>query len=123
MVIAHVCHNSGCRLHICNGKRQSLETGTHAELVARNGAYAKLYAMQFADDEGNETPPLHRPNPWVRPKNLTQTGSRSRIKLAGTIYRLVAALGAGKSKTAISLPDWSGKVSRSLRVSGTAECR
>ena len=31
-----------------------METGTHAELVAKNGAYAKLYAMQFADDEGNE---------------------------------------------------------------------
>ena len=35
-----------------NGK--ILETGTHAELIARSGAYAKLYAMQFADDEGDE---------------------------------------------------------------------
>ena len=35
-----------------NGK--ILETGTHAELIARRGAYAKLYAMQFADDEGDE---------------------------------------------------------------------
>ena len=31
-----------------------VEQGTHAELVARNGAYAKLYAMQFVDDDGNE---------------------------------------------------------------------
>ena len=35
-----------------NGK--ILETGTHAVLIARRGAYAKLYAMQFADDEGDE---------------------------------------------------------------------
>ena len=35
-----------------NGK--ILETGSHAELIARGGAYAKLYAMQFADDEGDE---------------------------------------------------------------------
>ncbi|NBP71790.1 MAG: ABC transporter ATP-binding protein [Alphaproteobacteria bacterium] len=31
-----------------------LEAGTHAELIARGGAYAKLYAMQFASDQDGE---------------------------------------------------------------------
>ncbi len=31
-----------------------VETGTHAALLARGGAYARLYAMQFADQ--NEAP-------------------------------------------------------------------
>ena len=31
-----------------------LEAGTHAELIARGGAYAKLYAMQFASDQDEE---------------------------------------------------------------------
>ena len=26
-----------------------VESGTHAELLARNGAYARQYALQFAD--------------------------------------------------------------------------
>ena len=29
------------------------ETGTHAELLARNGAYARLYALQFAEEGDN----------------------------------------------------------------------
>jgi len=28
-----------------------IETGTHAELLARNGQYRKLYELQFADEE------------------------------------------------------------------------
>lgn len=31
-----------------------LEAGTHAELIARGGAYAKLFAMQFASDQDGE---------------------------------------------------------------------
>jgi len=31
-----------------------LEAGTHAELIARGGAYAKLFAMQFASDQDEE---------------------------------------------------------------------
>jgi len=28
-----------------------IETGNHAELLARNGQYRKLYELQFADEE------------------------------------------------------------------------
>ena len=34
------------------------ETGTHAELIVRGGAYSKLYAMQFADDDGEASAPV-----------------------------------------------------------------
>jgi len=30
---------------------QTIEQGTHDELLARNGQYRRLYEMQFADDE------------------------------------------------------------------------
>lgn len=33
-----------------------VETGTHTELMARGGAYARLYAMQFSDDDTTELP-------------------------------------------------------------------
>jgi subfamily B ATP-binding cassette protein MsbA len=34
-----------------------LETGTHAELLARGGAYGRLYSSQFRDDESAAPPP------------------------------------------------------------------
>ena len=70
-----------------------METGTHAELVAKNGAYAKLYAMQFADDEGNEPAAVAQACILgFASKHLAQTGSRSRIKLAYcTIYSACVA--------------------------------
>ena len=55
LVIAHrlsTIVDADCIFLMENGR--VMEIGTHAELVARNGAYAKLYAMQFADDDGNE---------------------------------------------------------------------
>jgi ABC-type multidrug transport system fused ATPase/permease subunit len=30
---------------------QIRESGTHAELIARGGTYARLYDLQFADDD------------------------------------------------------------------------
>jgi subfamily B ATP-binding cassette protein MsbA len=33
-----------------------VETGTHAELLARGGAYARLYALQFAGEEDRNSP-------------------------------------------------------------------
>ena len=30
-----------------------VERGTHAELLARNGAYARLHDLQFRDDAGH----------------------------------------------------------------------
>jgi subfamily B ATP-binding cassette protein MsbA len=32
-------------------KGQILQTGTHAELLAKGGTYKKLYELQFADEE------------------------------------------------------------------------
>jgi subfamily B ATP-binding cassette protein MsbA len=34
-----------------------METGTHAELLARDGAYGRLYRSQFRDDEESAVPP------------------------------------------------------------------
>lgn len=36
-------------IHVLDGGRL-IESGSHAELLARNGAYARLYALQFAAD-------------------------------------------------------------------------
>ena len=35
---------------------QVVETGTHAELLARGGPYARLYALQFAGEEDRDAP-------------------------------------------------------------------
>ncbi len=35
---------------------RGVETGTHAELLARAGAYARLYALQFAGEDDRESP-------------------------------------------------------------------
>ena len=36
------------------------ETGTHSELIVRGGAYSKLHAMQFADDDGGAPAPVSK---------------------------------------------------------------
>ena len=36
-------------IHVVEGGRVA-ETGTHAELLRRDGIYARLYALQFADE-------------------------------------------------------------------------
>ena len=49
---------------------QIRESGTHAELLARGGMYARLHDLQFADDE-MLTPAQ------AAPENLTATAERS----------------------------------------------
>ncbi|MBL6946106.1 MAG: ATP-binding cassette domain-containing protein, partial [Rhodospirillales bacterium] len=39
------------------GDGRLLESGTHTELLAREGAYAHLYALQFADQNGDTVDP------------------------------------------------------------------
>ena len=56
VVIAHRLSTvvAADRIYVMDGGRV-IETGTHAELLAAHGAYARLYAMQFADQE--DAPP------------------------------------------------------------------
>ena len=35
---------------------QIVETGTHAELLTKNHTYARLYALQFSEEDSKETP-------------------------------------------------------------------
>ena len=42
-------------IYVVDGGRL-IESGTHAELLRRGGAYARLHAMQFADNENDPTP-------------------------------------------------------------------
>jgi len=41
-------------IYVIDGGR-ILEAGSHAELLAKDGAYARLYALQFADQNGEDT--------------------------------------------------------------------
>ena len=41
-------------IHVID-KGRLIESGTHAELLARGGAYARLYALQFNDGRMPET--------------------------------------------------------------------
>ncbi len=56
VVIAHRLSTvvAADRIYVMDAGRV-IETGTHAELLAAHGAYARLYAMQFADQE--DAPP------------------------------------------------------------------
>jgi subfamily B ATP-binding cassette protein MsbA len=50
LVIAHrlsTIENANRILVLSHGRVE--ETGTHTELLARNGAYARLYRLQFSD--------------------------------------------------------------------------
>jgi subfamily B ATP-binding cassette protein MsbA len=50
---------------------QIAEQGTHAQLLARGGLYAKLYSLQFAAD------PMFAPDPSKRATSLSDTPSMS----------------------------------------------
>jgi len=51
LVIAHRLSTvQGADLICVVDRGRIVESGRHSELLARNGAYARLYAMQFADD-------------------------------------------------------------------------
>jgi subfamily B ATP-binding cassette protein MsbA len=52
LVIAHRLSTvQGADLICVVDRGRIVESGRHAELLARNGSYARLYAMQFADDD------------------------------------------------------------------------
>ncbi len=52
LVIAHRLSTvTGADLIYVIGKGRVIEQGTHVELLARGGAYQRLYNLQFAEDE------------------------------------------------------------------------
>jgi ATP-binding cassette, subfamily B, bacterial MsbA len=58
LVIAHRLSTvQGADLILVVDRGRIVESGRHAELIARNGIYARLYAMQFAD-EGDVMAPV-----------------------------------------------------------------
>ena len=61
VIIAHrlsTVLDADCIFVIEGGK--ICETGTHSELIVRGGAYSKLHAMQFADDDGGAPAPVSK---------------------------------------------------------------
>jgi ATP-binding cassette, subfamily B, bacterial MsbA len=57
LVIAHRLSTvQSADLILVVDRGQIVETGRHAELIAANGLYARLYAMQFADESGALAP-------------------------------------------------------------------
>lgn len=61
VIIAHrlsTVLDADCIFVIEGGKIR--ETGTHSELIVRGGAYSKLHAMQFADDDGGALAPVSK---------------------------------------------------------------
>ena len=41
-------HHCGCGQYFVDAKRHIIDRGSHAQLLAQNGAYAELYNSQFA---------------------------------------------------------------------------
>ena len=61
VIIAHrlsTVLDADCIFVIEGGKIR--ETGTHSELIVRGGAYSKLHAMQFADDDRGAPAPVSK---------------------------------------------------------------
>jgi len=55
LVIAHRLSTvvDADRIYVIDGGRVA-EEGSHGELLAKGGAYARLYQMQFADSDGDD---------------------------------------------------------------------